>query len=525
MTANHVNGKGLSMRCYAMLGLVLAMMGVVPARAAEGLEQMIEQTRALRAKFLRDRHRPLYHFVSPEGVCHPFDPNGSIYWKGQYHLMYIFQDRQGHHWGHAVSNDMLHWRILPPALSPGGGDKGIFSGNAFVNKEGVPTIIYYGVKSGGCIAVAQDDDLVKWQKLSSNPVVPELKKSDPDYGKYRPADPHGWVEGDTYYTIFGGDPTGMMATVFKGQELDKWNYVGKLLAHTVDNMPIDEDISCPDMFKLGGKDVLVCISHPLGCRYYIGEWKNEQFYPESHGLMNWSGGRFFANDSFLDDRGRRILIAWVGEALLKERKEELGWAGVMSMPRVLTLAEDGTLRIKPIEEIERLRINPRVHKDINLADGAEVALKDIAGDCLEIKLQIDPGSASSVGIRVRRSPRGQEETLVVYEPGSSKLILDVEKSSLDKSVRYGTYRPHTAEKGDDIRIQKAPFEVPKGETLTLRVFLDRSIIEVYGNDRQCVTQRIYPSRDDALGVSLFCTGGSAKVLSLQAWDMAATNAW
>jgi len=514
------------LRRSLLLGLLLAMIGFVPARADEGLDQMIEQTRALRAKFLADRHRPLYHFVSPEGVCHPFDPNGSIFWKGQYHLMYIFQQGEEEHcWGHAVSNDMLHWRILPPALEPGDGDEGIFSGNAFINKEGVPTIIYYGVDAGGCIAIAQDDDLIEWKKLESNPVVPELKKKDPDYGKYRPCDPHGWVEGDTYYTIFGGDPTRHRATVFKGTELDKLEYAGNLLAHTVDGIPIDEDISCPDMFELDGKDVLVCISHPLGCRYYIGEWKNEQFYPESHAMMNWPGGRFFANDSFLDDRGRRILIAWVGEALLREGKEKKGWAGVMSMPRVLTLAEDNTLRIKPIEEIERLRINPRAHKGISLADGAEVVLRDIAGDSLEIDVVIDPGSAKQVGLRVCRSPQGEEETIVAYEPDSSKLILDVTKSSLDTYVRYGTKRPHTAEGGDDVRVQRAPFEMGPGGTFTLRIFVDRSIIEVFADDRQCVTQRIYPSREDALGVTLFCKGGSAKVLSLNAWDMAATNPW
>lgn len=506
--------------------MVLAMICLAPARAMENLEQMIEQTRALREKFLKDRHRPLYHFVSPEGICHPFDPNGSIFWKGQYHLMYIFQDHRGHCWGHAVSNDMLHWRILPPALAPGDGDTGIYSGNAFVNKEGIPTIIYYGVKAGGCIAVAQDNDLIEWKKLDSNPVVPLPGKKDPNHKKYRPLDPHGWVKGDTYYTIFGGNPTGMRATVFKAQELNKWEHVGYLLAHTVPGVDLREDISCPDMFRLGGKDVLVCISHRLGCRYYIGEWKNEQFYPESHGLMNWPGGRFFANDSFLDDRGRRILLAWVGEAVLAPRKEKMGWAGVMSMPRVLTLAKDDTLRIKPIEEIERLRINPpRVRKDLRLADSAEVVLKDIAGDCLEINLQIDPGSASQVGLKVRRSPQGEEETVIVYESTSHKLILDVAKSSLDKDVRYGTHRPHTAEGGDDVRIQRAPFAVAAGETFELRVFLDRSIIEVYGDDRQCVTQRIYPSRRDALGVSLFCKGGSAKVLSLKAWDMAATNSW
>jgi len=512
-------------KCSVLLGLVVAMIGFVQAQADENMDQMIEQTRALRAKYLSDPHRPVYHFVSPEGVCHPFDPNGSIFWKGQYHLMYIFQNEKGHCWGHAVSNDMLHWRILPPALEPGDGDKGIFSGNMFINKEGVPTIIYYGVKAGGCIAIAQDENLIEWKKLESNPVVKEPKKKDPDYGKYRPCDPHGWVEGDTYYTIFGGDPSRHRATVFKGKELDKLEYVGYLLAHTVDGIPLDEDISCPDMFHLDGKDVLVCISHPLGCRYYIGEWKDEQFYPESHAMMNWPGGRFFANDSFLDDRGRRILIAWVGEALLVEGKEKKGWAGVMSMPRVLSLAEDNTMRIKPIEEIETLRINPRSHEKISLADGDEVQFKDVAGDCIEIDLEIDPGTASQVGLRVRRSPQGEEETIVAYEPGSDELILDVSKSSLDKYVRYGTHRPHTAEGGEDVRVQRAPFEVTPGDTFTLRVFLDKSIIEVYGDDRQCVTQRIYPLREDALGISLFCKGGSAKVLSLKVWDMAATNPW
>jgi sucrose-6-phosphate hydrolase SacC (GH32 family) len=92
-------------------------------------------------------------------------------------------------------------------------------------------------------------------------------------------------------------------------------------------------------------------------------------------------------------------------------------------------------------------------------------------------------------------------------PAAGKLIIDVTRSSLDKYVRYRTYRPHTAEGGDDVRVQKAPFEVPPGDTFKLRVFLDRSIIEIYGDDRQCVTQRIYPSRQDVLGVSLFCKGG------------------
>lgn len=105
------------------------------------------------------------------------------------------------------------------------------------------------MKAGACIAVARDDELIEWEKLSANPVVPMLGKKDPDYGKYRACDPHGWLEGDTYYAIFGGDPSGMMASVFKARELDQWHYVGDLLAHTAPGVDLREDISCPDMFR------------------------------------------------------------------------------------------------------------------------------------------------------------------------------------------------------------------------------------------------------------------------------------
>jgi hypothetical protein len=80
--------------------------------------------RALREKLLRDPHRPVYHFVTPEGRCMPFDPNGAIFWKGRYHLFYIFQDARGHNWGHASSADLCHWRHHPTGLV-----SGMFSGN------------------------------------------------------------------------------------------------------------------------------------------------------------------------------------------------------------------------------------------------------------------------------------------------------------------------------------------------------------------------------------------------------------
>ena len=94
------------------------------------MAELIENTRRLRGILLRDRHRPAFHITTPEGVCAPFDPNGALFWKGQYHLMYIIQTEKGHCWAHISSNDLVHWRHHPLALEPGGADNCIFSGGA-----------------------------------------------------------------------------------------------------------------------------------------------------------------------------------------------------------------------------------------------------------------------------------------------------------------------------------------------------------------------------------------------------------
>ncbi len=106
--------------------------------SAERTTKDIAAQRDLRELILSDPHRPIYHFVNPEGRGMPFDPNGAIFWNGKYHLFYIFQDHRGHCWGHASSKDLLHWRIHTTALYPGENDvdSGIFSGNCFINIEG-----------------------------------------------------------------------------------------------------------------------------------------------------------------------------------------------------------------------------------------------------------------------------------------------------------------------------------------------------------------------------------------------------
>merc|ERR1712098_334214 len=122
------------------------------------------------------------------------------------------------------------------------------------------------------------------------------------------------------------------------------------------------------------------------------------------------------------------------------------------------------------------------------------------------------------------------ETAVFYMPEVDSLIIDFSKSTLDKAVKYPHFTPHNEPEGLDdagryASVQQAPFELADRERLKLHIFLDRSVIEVFANGRQCMTQRIYPTREDSLGVSAFSSGGEATLESLDVWEMRTTNSW
>ncbi|MHC4213582.1 MAG: glycoside hydrolase family 32 protein, partial [Planctomycetota bacterium] len=483
-----------SERCLLSLMMLVIFLGGPVALAQEQIGDMIKQTRALREKLLSDAHRPGYHFVTLEGRCMPFDPNGAIFWKGRYHMFYIFQNENGHCFGHASSIDLVHWRHHPLGL-----EGGMFSGNCYINKEGVPTMCYHDqLRKGNTMAVALDDDLNQWKKLAL--ITPKTEKGDPHHGKYRSWDPFGFLEGDTYYAIFGGK----RPAIAKCKSLEgEWEYVGDLLAHGIGDVDINEDISCADLFKIGDKYMLLCISHRLGCRYYLGQWKNEQFYPEYHERMSWIDPDYFAPETLLDDKGRRIMWAWLFDGRKKRTRRASAWSGTMGLPRVLWLGDDGMLRMAPPEELKILRYNPMKLQSLTLKADSELPLKDFSSNSCELSIEMAPDGAQQFGVKVCASPDGQEETLVYYDAKDKKLKIDTDKSSLGEG-------PKSVEAG--------PFELKPGETLKLRVFVDKSVIEVFANDRQAVMRRIYPTLKDSLNVVLFSKGGSVKVPVLNAWE-------
>jgi len=130
-----------------------------------------------------------------------------------------------------------------------------------------------------------------------------------------------------------------------------------------------------------------------------------------------------------------------------------------------------------------------------------------------------PATANRAGVKVRCSPHGEEETLVYHDAVEKKLVIDATRSVTDtaSSPAFIDREPRAVEAG--------PFAVRDDETLKLRIFVDKSVVEVFANERQAVTRQIYRTRGDSLGVALFSTGGRAKVTKLSAWDVAASNPW
>lgn len=472
--------------------------------------------RELRQRLWNDPYRPRWHLLPPDGFWN--DINGTIFWKGRYHVFFLGRSAPDRDtilagkdtelaretWLHASSRDLVHWVHHPPALVPvfdGSMPKGLFSGD-MMNDMPVPTIIVHVPGQGTCLFTAEDDDLIRWKPHPSNPVIPATS-APPESVIF---DPCGWKEGDTYYALVGNKNRtpgygGDSSSLFRSRDLAHWEYRGPF--YKSDRRWTDEieDCACPDFFPLGDRHMLLMHTHrPYGqCQYYIGRYANERFTPEVHGRMTWPGGQLCAPETLRDDRGRRIFWGWMPEAQPRTN----GWGSVASLPRVLSLAADGTLRIVPAPELETLRIHPRRHADLPLAEGREVRLDDVRGDCLELALVIEPGRAGEVGLKVRCSPGGEEQTEIVCSPADRTLRIEC--------------APRKA--------QIAPFELQAGEPLRLRVFLDRSVLEVFANERQCLSQRIYPTRADSLGVVLFARGGAAKAASIEAWDLEQVNSW
>ena len=493
-----------------------------------------------------DHNRPTWHLTPMVGSW--WDVNALLYYKGRYHVMFmkhVFDDQGkslSDNWGHASSTDLIHWQFHPDTLHPGLFDDGVgrpfWSGDAIENAP-VPTIIPLvvknGINSGVWAAQPKDDELLEWKFIQQKPVLCQKPKPAPpavaEKSEYIVFDSTAWYDASkqTYFLLCGnknlrpGYEEGDCTSLFTSKDIRNWEYVGPLYKSRRDMTSICEDTACPDFFPLGDKWVLLSHVHNpwTHCRYYVGTFNGTTFTPESVGRIGFINDQIAAPETMPDDRGRRIFFGQVRTA------GKTGvWKTSFSMPVVLSLSEDKTMRFAPAEELHKLRYRSCNEKNIAL-DSRSIPLPEAAARSVELRATFTDITAKAVGFRVACSTEQDEFTDITYLPDEKVIKIDFSKSDLKNRTGYTRYNQRAlagkmVDENPVVTAQYIPFELKPGETLDLHVFVDGCIIEVIANSRAFTAQTIYPSKRTSIQTRLFARDGKARVTDLETHHLQAT---
>ncbi|MBI2690210.1 MAG: glycoside hydrolase family 32 protein [Acidobacteria bacterium] len=475
-------------------------------------------------------YRPQYHFSPAKNWMN--DPNGLVYYKGEYHLFYQynpFGNTWGHmSWGHAVSRDLVHWEHLPVALQEEDGVM-IYSGSAVVDWQNTSGLCRNpDVRDKSCLVaiytgrtetsqtqhIAFSNDRGRtWTKFSGNPVI-DLNMRD-----FR--DPKViWHEESKKWVMVTVLAKEKKVRFFGSSNLREWKALS-------DFGPEGATVGvweCPDLFPLplegtpGGKRwVLVVSLNPggpaggSGGQYFVGQFDGTKFVNENAAeRVLWidHGRDFYAVQSYSDippKDGRRIWIGWLTNWQYARQEPTSTWRTAQSIPRQVRLRNtpDGVRLVQePVSELLRLRegafrLNNRTVEETNKL------LNTRSGAALEMIVDIALNGASRAGLKVRKG--ATEETLIGVTQNPPEVFVDRTKS--------GNISFHEKFTG----IHAAPLRA--GNTVRLHVFVDWSSVEVFANDGETVlSERIFPS-PGSQGIELFAEGGHATVRSLQLWKL------
>ncbi len=483
---------------------------------------MVQRLARSRAALAGDRHRPSYHYVNPEGRLN--DPNGLCFWQGRWHLFYQGYPAEDtrEHWGHAVSEDLVRWRDLPYCIHPHPEER-CYSGATLVEDERV-VAMYHGTKAGNMIATSSDPLLLNWSKLGDAPVIPIAAPSGEKL-PYRVFDPCVWKQGGSYYALSAGrlpnGPGGAPVAadfLFRSENLADWEYLHPFVEGDRFTL-VGDDGACPYFWPIGDKHMLLFFSHMSGGQYLLGQYDTERqkLVVENAGKFNMGpAGPSGVHAPSATPDGDDIVVIFN----MNPGKRTSGWNQIMSLPRRLSLGADGTLRQAPVAAVASCRGRRLAGAPRALPANEEVVVQGAQGNALEIQASVPPGRESMLELNVLRSPGREEYTRIAFyrergfadmvnwkRPVESVITLDTSYSSIGADVRCRA--PETA-----------AVRLPADEPLELRVFVDRSVVEVFVNERQCVAARVYPERGDSTGVSFRSQGAASELARLDVWEMA-----
>lgn len=442
--------------------------------------------------------RPQFHFTAKTNWLN--DPNGMVFFKGEYHLFFQHNPTGiswgNMTWGHAVSKDMLHWQELPDAIEPDALGT-IFSGSAVVdwnNTAGLQkgtekTMVALYTAAGGtspasngqpftqCMAYSTDCGRT-WTKFNGNPVVKNLAKSnrDPKVIWYEPT--KQWIMA---LFLDGANPN---FALLASPDLKQWSQIQSF------NCPGGAE--CPDFFPLpviGKPGVIKWVMTPANGIYMVGDFDGKTYKSDGVPKKVDFGSNYYAVQSFSDipkDDGRRIQLSWMSGSVFPR----MPFNQQMSLPCVLTLhaLDDSILMYRyPVREIESLRSKTlRKMKDQPLAPDKN-ALAEVKGDLFDIDAEFALGDAKEIVFTVR----GQ-------------------------TLRYDVSRRILRVMNNEAQL------APVGDRIKLRIVVDRTSLEVFGNDGRVSFTSFFVADPQLKELSLTAVGGTASIVTLDVHELKST---
>ena len=475
----------------------------------------------------REKYRPLFHHTPSYGWMN--DPNGMFYKDGVWHLYYQHNPYgskwQNLSWGHSTSTDLINWKPEPEAIEPNGLGL-VFSGSCVVDSAGTA-----GFGKNAVIALYTSADVSQTQSLAwstddgttfniypGNPILTmESEARDPNMFWHTPT--QQWV-------MLLAHALDHEMLIFTSPDLKDWTLqssFGKGLGCQ------DGVWECPDLFELPvpGTDkkkwVLLCNINPGGpfggsaTQYFTGDFDGKTFTPDTDAEgkvpTKWMdyGKDNYATVSWSDaPDGRRTVIGWMSNWQYAAEAPTLQYRSANTLPREMGLfsGADGQLYLSsaPSPELLAMRAKPVTSAShISIGNKPRTFALPAANDGIcEITLDIDPAKSSEVALTIGN--KSNESVTVTYDAAARTISFDRRNSGLTDFSK------------DFPAVTTAPL-FTAGRTVSLRIYVDRSSIELFADDgRSVMTNTVFPTSPYTT-LSLSSTGGKAEIRNLKIYPL------
>ncbi|MCD7734569.1 MAG: GH32 C-terminal domain-containing protein [Clostridiales bacterium] len=496
-----------------------------------------------------DEYKPQYHGGPYQYWMN--EPHSPVYYNGKYHLFFQ-QNMSGTYWrnicwGHLVSDDMVNWTPVEEAIVPTEDSvvpDGVWSGNAAYDVNGVPLLFFTagndayatdGLISNQNIGVAypadlSDPNLVEWVIYDELAVVQQEGQG--RACEFR--DPYVWEhEGAWYMLICSGSSTsnGGSALLYKTETLEllpdgtidmDWQYIGPIYEMENQSMTYGTSWELPILLTLSNedgtvtKDVFIISPAPASSAdnkvyYFIGTFDYEtgtftpdEAYADGPAILDYGDNVFTGPSAYVDaETGETYLFSIMQDQRSVAEQGAAGWAHNVGLARQIWLNDDGSdLKVSPTDALHDLETEVLIDETDLTAEEADALLQEISGDMLYIRVTFTDIQAEKFGIDLLESEDGRDVTDFYYTTGDS------------------TIHGETANRGDGSTTSfvSGALELDDG-SLTMEIYLDRSLVEAFFNDTKAISMRAYPEGEDSDGLSLFAEGGDVTVQELYVAEM------